>query len=415
MEILTGKERIGRILRHEPVDRIGLFEVFWREAAQRWTDEGHIKRPETIADHFGLDLLRSGGALTPGSWRLVNLIGDLDAGEQIIEETDVAKLVRNGNGAMLRWRKDGSGAPEHVDFLVKDRIGWQNHIRPHLIHSSSYDRRLDFEHYRQMRAECEQKGVFFTAGIIAAFDTMNELCGHETILTGMAMDPDWIRDMCNVYTTASIDLLEIVFEREGLPDGLWVWDDLGFKRRPFMSPSMYREIIFPAHKRLFDFANSKNLPVILHTDGLIQSLVPQLIEAGVDCLQPLEVKAGMDVLEIKRLFGDRIALIGGMDARELISNDLNRVQKELESKLPGVMAGSGYILQVDHSVSHQVDYETYEYFVEHGREVSERTSKRDGIRSLFDLSAVMSRWTFLRSIALQTRLEQTCLRLNKAH
>jgi uroporphyrinogen decarboxylase len=369
MHMLTGKERIRRILRHEPVNRIGLFEVFWKEAARRWTDEGHIESPESIADHFGLDLMRSGGAMTPGAWRLVNLIGDLDAGDQIVEETDTAKLVRNGNGALLRWSKNGGGAPEHVDFLVKDRTGWEEHIRPHLLNTSDYSRRIDFANFRQMRAECDQKGVFFAAGIVAAFDTMNELCGHESVLTGMAMDPEWIRDMSDVYTTASIDLLEMTFEREGLPDGLWVWDDLGFKHRPFMSPAMYREMIFPAHKRLFDFAHSKGLPVILHTDGLIESLVPQLIEAGIDCLQPLEIKAGMDLVKIKKKYGERIALIGGMDARELISNDLGRVQKELESKLPEAMKGSGYILQVDHSVSHQVDYETYKYFVDKGLEI----------------------------------------------
>ena len=58
-----------------------------------------------------------------------------------------------------------------------------------------------------------------------------------------------------------------------------------------------------------------------------------------------------------------------MDARELISNDLVRVRKELESKLPQAMAGSGYVLQVDHSVPDQVRYETYKFFVEYGLEI----------------------------------------------
>ncbi|MBN2021176.1 MAG: hypothetical protein JW809_00135 [Pirellulales bacterium] len=363
---LTGKERIGRILRREPVDRIGLFEVFWRETADRWAAEGHIERPETVGEHFGLDLLRTGGAMTPAAWRLVNLIADLDAGDQIVEETDDVRLVRNGNGALLRWCKDGSGAPEHVDYLVKSRAAWREHIRPRLTNTDAYERRLDLANYRALRADCERKGVFFTAGVLAAFDTLNELCGHETILTAMATDPDWVRDMGDVYTRATIDLLALLFEREGLPDGMWLWDDLGFKHRPFMSPAMYREMIFPSHKQLIDFAHGRGLPVILHTDGLVESLVPSLIEAGVDCLQPLEVKAGMDLVKIKRLHGEQIALIGGMDARELISNDLARVERELAGRLPQAMAGGGYVLQVDHSVPPQVDYATYKHFVETG-------------------------------------------------
>jgi uroporphyrinogen decarboxylase len=295
--------------------------------------------PETVGDHFRLDMLRTGGATTPASWKLLDLTANLDAGSQVVEETNVAKLIRDGNGALLRWRKDRSGTPEHVDFLIKDRKGWETHIRPCLIDSRTYERRIDFQRYRDTRAKCEREGVFLCAGAVAVFDLMSPMCGHENLLMGMAADPNWVRDMGEVYANTTINLLEMLFDREGLPDGMWFWDDLGFKHRPFMSPAMYHEIIFSAHRRLFEFAHSHGLPVILHADGMVESLIPQLIEAGIDCLQPLEVKAGMDLLRIKKNFGQRIALIGGMDARELISNDRTRVRKELESKLPQAMAG----------------------------------------------------------------------------
>jgi len=58
--------------------------------------------------------------------------------------------------------------------------------------------------------------------------------------------------------------------------------------------------------------------------------------------------------------------MGGMDVRTLVANDLEAVQAELEKKLPAAMQNSGYILQVDHSVPYQVDYETYRYFMEKG-------------------------------------------------
>lgn len=367
--MLTGKERFGRILRHQPVDRVGLFEVFWQEVAQQWSAQGHFEKPEMVGDHFGLDMLRTGSAITPASWKIVNLVANLDAQNEVVEQTEVAKLVRDGNGALLRWKTNGSSTPEHVDFLVKDRRGWEEHILPFLRETGTDQRRIDFARYRETRAKCEREGVFLCAGVVALFDLLAPMCGHEHLLMGMATDPDWIREMCEVYVTTTIQLLEVLFEREGLPDGMWFWDDLGFKQRPFMSPAMYRELLMPGHKRLFDFAHSKGLPVILHTDGLIESLIPLLIEAGIDCLQPLEVKAGMDLLKIKRLYGERIALIGGMDARALISNDRKQVLAELEAKLPGAMAGSGYVLQVDHSVPDGVHYETYKYFVEKGLEL----------------------------------------------
>jgi uroporphyrinogen decarboxylase len=363
--MITSKERFQRILNHQPVDRIGLFEVFWRETARKWAD-GRFEKPEMISDHFGLDVRRTGYEITPVLWTIINLVADLDAGEQIIEETETTKLVRNGNGAVLRWGKDRGSAPEHVSFLVKDRKTWEDHIRPHLVNPDNYRRRLALDLYRDMRADCARKNVFLTTAVLGAFDAMNALCGHECVLTGMATDPDWIKDMCNVYAAVTVDMLEMAYQEVGLPDGLWCWDDLGFKRRPFMSPAMYREIVFPAHKKLFDFAHGKGLPVVLHCDGLVESLVPSLIDAGVNCLQPLEVKAGMDLLKIKKAFGERLALIGGMDVRTLLTNDLDVVRRELESKVPAVMAGGGYVLQIDHSVPDQVDYDTYRYFIEKG-------------------------------------------------
>jgi uroporphyrinogen decarboxylase len=221
--MLTGKERISRILRRQPVDRVGLFEVFWRETARQWADQGRFDKPEMVSDHFGLDVRRTGGEITPMPWKLVNLVADVDAGDQIVEETQTVKLVRDGNGALLRWHKDHSGAPEHVDFLVKDRRGWEEHIRPRLLDERACARRISFGLYRDIRAKCARQDVFLCAGVVAAFDLMSPLCGHEHLLVGMALDGDWVRDMADVYATATIELLEILFEREGLPDGLWVW------------------------------------------------------------------------------------------------------------------------------------------------------------------------------------------------
>ena len=253
---LTSKERFDRILKHQPVDRIGLFEVFWRETAERWSAEGHFAQPEMISDHFSLDVRRTGGEITPGDYRTVNLMADINAGDQVVEETDSARLIRDGNGAVLRWLKGSSGAPEHVGFTVSDRRGWEEHIRPHLLDEGTYERRINFSSYRTLRAKCVREERFMTCGVVGPFDQMSPMCGHENLLLGMALDGDWVCAMADLYAVVAIRLLEILFEREGLPDGLWVWDDLGFRGRPFMSPSMYREQLYPSHKKICDFAHS---------------------------------------------------------------------------------------------------------------------------------------------------------------
>ncbi len=363
MRQMTSRERIGRALRLLPVDRIGTFESFWKDTQAAWRESGHLTEDEQLADladHFALDLRCAGG---------FNMVADIDAEEQIVEETDETKLVRDGNGALLRWWKSRSGTPEHVDFLVKDRAGWGQHIRPRLTDESAFRKRMDAEGYGEDREKCRREELFFCWGGSNVFECMHPVCGHEYMLMGMALDPDWVKDMCTVYAELIINLMQILFEDKGRPDGIYFFEDMGFKQKPFMSPAMYKEIVWPAHKRLFDYCHSLDLPVMVHSCGCVETLLPGLIEAGMDCLQAMEVKAGMDLLKLKKTYGDRIAFCGGLDIRSLETNDTTAVEAELTAKLPGAMAGGGYILHTDHSVSPRVNYETYKYFLDRGREI----------------------------------------------
>jgi uroporphyrinogen decarboxylase len=185
----------------------------------------------------------------------------------------------------------------------------------------------------------------------------------------MALDPDWVRDMADTYARLTVELQEILFAEEGYPDGIWYYEDMGFKQRPFMSPQMYREIVFPAHKYTMDYAKSQNLPVIVHSCGYVEPLIPGMIEAGVDCLQVIEVKAGMDLLKLHKEFGDRLSFMGGIDVRVLYTNDKVQIDAELEKKIPTVMRGFGYALHSDHSIPNTVDYPIYRYFIDKGLEL----------------------------------------------
>lgn len=357
MAKLTSKQRIGRILRREPVDRVGVSESFWDGTRNHWIEQGKLSADEDLQDHFHMDMR--------GSWPF-NMQADIDNMETILEETDETKLVRNGNGAVLRWWKNKAGTPEHVDFLVKDRAGWLEHIRPYLLDESLDERRINWDGYREMRDKCQREELWFNWTGVNVFELMHPVCGHEYMLMGMGLDPQWVMDMCTVFAEFTIRLMEKLFAKEGRPDGIWFYEDMGFKEKPFMSPAMYRNIVYPSHKRTFDYAHSIGCPVIVHSCGYVEPLVPGMIEAGMDCLQAMEVKAGMDLVKLKKEFGDRIAFCGGLDIRALESNDLAAVDAELQAKLPIAMKDSGYILYTDHSVSTRVEYDTYKYFIETG-------------------------------------------------
>lgn len=295
-----------------------------------------------------------------------NITADLDFIDKVISETEDTVTTLNGNGAYLKKHKKHDTTPEHVDFTVKTREDWERY-KPYLTNID--ERRINFEGYRNAKEQAKKANRFFAWSGVNVFECMHPICGHENMLVGMALDPDWILDMAKTYSDLTIALQEILFEKEGKPDGIWYYEDMGFKERPFMSPAMYREMIMPSHIKTIDFAHSQGLPVIMHSCGFVEPLLPDIIEAGIDCLQVIEIKAGMDLLRIYNNFGDKIALMGGIDVRTLYSNDKAIIDKELEAKIPTVKNGFGYVLHSDHSIPKTVDYDILKYYFSKGIEL----------------------------------------------
>jgi len=349
---MNGKERISRILKHQPVDRIGLYEHFWPDTYADYVKKGKINEDENFEDHFGLDLSLC--------WAF-SLVIDQDFQPEMICEDEDTVTMKDGNGALLRRHKHHDTTPEHVDFTVKTREDWDK--VKHML-SESPEKRINFLAYRYAKASAENAGRFFAWSGINVFESMHPVCGHENMLAGMALDPDWVAEMAETYADLTIRLQKTLFEKEGIPDGIWFYEDMGFKQRPFLSPQMYRDLIFPSHKRTFEFAHSLGLPVIVHSCGFVEPLIPDMIEAGIDCLQVIEIKAGMDLLRIHKQYGDKIALMGGIDVRKLYTNDKKTIDAELESKIPIVKQGYGYVAHSDHSIPKTVDYETLRYYID---------------------------------------------------
>ena len=357
MNELTKIERMQNFFKRQPLDRIPVYEAFWGDTRKSWEEKGWINPGEDLITHFDYDLREC--------WPMRH-VADLDFKEVIVEETEETKLVLDGNGALLRSHKLHDATPEHVDFSVKTRKDWEEKIKPYITPS---ERRLNLENYTNARDLAKAHGQFFMWGGANVFECMHPVCGHEYMLMGMALDPDWIKDMAMTYAKQIVSLWEILFEKEGQPDGIYFFEDMGFKGRPFMSPQMYKEILQPAHKYAIDYAKSKKLPVMMHSCGFIEPLLPGMMEAGIDALQAMEVKAGMDVVRLYKQFGDRISFMGGIDVRTLFENDKRIIDEELEKKIPIVKQNFGYALHSDHSIPNTVDYPTYKYFIEKGLEL----------------------------------------------
>jgi uroporphyrinogen decarboxylase len=339
---MHGQERIRRLIAHQPADRVGIFDSFWWETEHEFHQQG---MPDGVAaeDYFELD---AGMFWFDQSFRL---------SRRVLEEHQDHRVVTDEWGTRHREFTNHQTTPGLIDFAVKDRESWAA-LKPNLIYDST---RLDWPALRARYGSLRDRGRYVMLSVLDPFEATWHKVGPEQQLMLLALDPDFLRDMYESDTA----LLEAAWEdlsARGLqPDALWIFGDIAYNKGLLFSPKHYRQVLMPYHCRLCDLAHRHGCQVIYHSDGDVSQAIPLLIEAGIDCLHPLEVKAGMDVLALKRDWGDRLAFMGNIDARLFQANDLAGLEVEIQTKIPPAMRGGGYIYHSDHSVPPGTQLDTY--------------------------------------------------------
>jgi uroporphyrinogen decarboxylase len=226
------------------------------------------------------------------------------------------------------------------------------------------DSRVDWENQLRANREAHEQGFFCTLNYGPGFTKVCNLVEPTRTLMAMIEDPDWVADMFLTDAQLCADMTEEMIARGFHFDAGWIFDDLGYKHKGFFSPAAYRELLWPAHKLICDCCHSHGLAMLLHSCGYVTEFVPLFIEAGFDCLQPLEVKAGNDLLALKRQYGDRLAFMGGIDVRAMADPDPTVIEREIATKVPAAKEGGGYIFHSDHSVPDNVSFAQYQRVME---------------------------------------------------
>jgi uroporphyrinogen-III decarboxylase len=124
-----------------------------------------------------------------------------------------------------------------------------------------------------------------------------------------------------------------------------------------------RDLLFPYYRELVAFFHDRGLPVVLHSCGSQLEALPLIVEAGFDALNPMERKArGNDPFAFAERWGDRLAFVGGLDARVLETNDCDIIRRETAAYLDGMKTrGARLVFATDHSISPRVRYDSYRW------------------------------------------------------
>jgi uroporphyrinogen-III decarboxylase len=149
---------------------------------------------------------------------------------------------------------------------------------------------------------------------------------------------------------------------------MYIWGDVAYVNGMLFGAQRWREWFKPHVKALIDLCREHDLMTIYHGCGDAREIFDDLVQIGLDGYNPLEAKAGLDVVELKKRYAGKLAFVGNIDVRVLEKGDPEAIRREVRYKLRAARGG-GWVFQSDHSVTSAVSPESYDLAIQTLREL----------------------------------------------
>lgn len=365
---LTKLERMNRSLRHEEPDRIPISDFFWGSFLERWREELNLPDDADPYYHYDLDWMVTTPNMDP---RILPF--------ETIKEDENEVIVKTGFGATVRKKFDFP-MPEFMDWEVDTIEKLERFEFDDPFSSARYldggDNQIagvgdGFQRNSPAWLDTVKKtrpDFPVYGSMIECSECLTRLIGQANYLLWIGMYPDRFGEAINRIGQFYLDCLKAeINEADGLLDGMVIWGDVAFSRNMFFDPEYWRRYFKPWVKAMTAYCHQHGLPVIYHGCGNVNAILGDFIEFGLDAYNPLEAKANLDVIELRRAFGHQIGFCGNSNIQVWETGDRDLIRREVLRKL-NAARGGGYIFQSDHSVSSSVSGHTYDYIVKLVRE-----------------------------------------------
>jgi uroporphyrinogen decarboxylase len=348
---MTARQRVLTALNHQEPDRVPRYDYFWPEFIAAWRAQKRLPPPADPADdldiatYYGIDFCIAAADESPWPSRARTL---KEGATEVIRLDGWGRTERIVPGAVFsEWLSHPVGEetdPEHLRF---DSPSDDNRYRSFLA---------------LVAARREAQCVFAKTG--GPFQRACQLRGEVEFLMDLVSNPGFARALLERVTDHLIQIgLESLRRGDLYETGIWIYDDIGTNERTIMGPRTYEKMIYPYMKRMCQaYKEAGAAKIIFHSDGRIEDpILDLLLDCGVDGIQPVEPKAGMDVVRLRRKYGHRLALLGGMDNAHLLPRgDRAEIARAVAHVLS---AGHGGGLAIgSHSIGPDISVETYDYY-----------------------------------------------------
>ena len=320
---MTTRERFLMVMNFEtPADRLPMVEwaAWWDVTVDRWKGEGLSPELdwEGVLHHFGLDVL-----MCLGAW------------------------------------PQGPGCPQashHGAGIITDEAGYKA-ILPYLYPASSVENVV--KQALHVKPRHDRGEVIVRLWLDGFFWWPRTLLGIEHHLFAFYDHPELMhrinRDLV-AHHLRTLDALLPVFT----PDMVGFAEDMSYNNGPMLSRDLFDEFLLPYYRQVVPAIKKRGIKVFVDTDGQLETMIPWLLDAGIEGIYPLERQSGVDVARIRRNH-PRFLMLGGYDKMVMARGEA-AMRAEFERLLP-VMKAGGYIPSVDHQTPPGVSLENYRIYV----------------------------------------------------
>ncbi len=366
---MNSRERFYTTMHYQPRDRAPVADFgFWDETIPIWHQQG---LPETVYFHgsdnntvefFGMD------------FGIDNLGTGVESGlfpafeEKILEDLGNRIIMQQSDGVIVERDRFMSSIPRPITHMLVDRESWRGHFVPRLDPENPNRFPKDWEARVNYWQSSEHEQVLVLPGG-SLYGWLRNWMGLEQLSFTVYDNPAFFDEMVNTVADCILGVLEKILASGVQFEACAMWEDMAYNAGPLLSPRHFKKYLVPHYRRIADLCHRNSVNVVwLDCDGKIDALLPLWLDAGINCIFPIEIGTwGADPIKFRQEYGKDLLMMGGFD-KHILAQSKADIEREVKRLAPLVEAG-GFIGFCDHRVPPDVPYENYLFYLEKVREI----------------------------------------------
>jgi len=282
---------------------------------------------------------------------------------EVIEENAEYLIQRDYLGRTIKLCKGVATIPLPLDFPVKNMDDWLK-LKPIFEFN---DERINWDAVEAAN-KAQAEGTLVVGSIPGGFNIARELMGEEIACLCYYEQPELMFDILQTLSDTAFAVLERISDKL-IIDQLSVHEDMAGKSGPLIGPNQIEKFIKPYYRKIWDLLSSRGTKIFCQdSDGNLNSVIDVFLDCGLTVMYPMEPAAEMDIVEVRKKYGKRLAMKGGID-KHVLRDTKEAIRQELEYKMQPLMQEGGMVFGLDHRIPNGTPLENYRYYVDTGREI----------------------------------------------